>query len=215
MARRLLWAGALAGVAGFLRAPPRRAAVARKVLEEAPAAVDAGLHGSQSCFLPLDQMDANVMWPRILRVAGAYPGIKAAEIAATPAAPPAPENGFWTYDFPDAHGAEFGVVAMPGNDLVNYAADPIALVASSTSLGLLIPETEVLVVIDRGETYYDARKFFAYAYGEDVYLRRMDGGYGDDAPEGWRVLGRVVLVKLPYDPATMHKTGTWMEEDEN
>ena len=73
----------------------------------------------------------------------------------------------------------------------------------------------MLVVVDRGDRYYDSRKFFAYADANGaISIRRMDGGYGDDAPEGWAIAGRVVLVKIPYDPATMAKAGTWMEEDD-
>ena len=32
----------------------------------------------------------------------------------------------------DAHGAEYGVVAMPGSDLICGALDPVAIVASSS-----------------------------------------------------------------------------------
>ena len=69
--------------------------------------VGEGLHGEASCFLPLDQLDNGVLWPRIVRVAGIYPGLTAAEVSAVPMAPEPPEqDGLWLFDFP-ASGSEF------------------------------------------------------------------------------------------------------------
>jgi len=194
--------------------------VAARVLQEGAVAVEApaaelGLHGSESCFMPLDQMDSSIQWPRILRIAGVYPGIVASDVANPPATPPPAGEGEWTYDFPDAHGSEFGVVAVPGSDLLLGAVDPIAIITSTETLGLLVPPQECLVVIDRAEVDYDERQFFAYADANSrVHIRRLSGGSGYAAPDGWTVLGRVIVVKLKYDPSTMAKKGTWMEEDD-
>jgi len=69
--------------------------------------VGEGLHGEASCFLPLDQLDNGVLWPRIVRVAGIYPGLTQAEVTAVPMAPEPPEqDGLWLFDFP-ASGSEF------------------------------------------------------------------------------------------------------------
>jgi hypothetical protein len=163
----------------------------------------------------LDQLDNGVIWPRIIRVAGVYPGITAAEVAAVPSSPPPPEqDGIWQFDFPDAHGAEYGVVAMYGSEMLSGALDPIAIVASSLSLGLLVDEVECVCIIDRMEINFSDREFFCYAdVNGNTSIRRMDGGYGDQAPEGWTILGRVVVVTLPWNPESMAKKGTWMEED--
>ena len=68
--------------------------------------VGEGLHGEASCFLPLDQLDNGVLWPRIIRVAGIYPGLTQAEVTAVPMAPEPPEqDGLWLFDFP-ASGSE-------------------------------------------------------------------------------------------------------------
>ena len=76
----------------------------------------------------------------------------------------------------DAHGAEYGVVAMPGSDLICGALDPVAIVASSGSLGLMIDEKECLVIIDRGEIDFSDRSFFCYADANgNCSIRRMDG----------------------------------------
>ena len=193
---------ACAALAPARRAPPRRTALRAE-----------GLHGDQSCFLPLQQLDDLSRWPRLLRVAGVYPGLTADEVAAPPPPAPAPEAGSWNYEFPDAHGADYGVVAVPGSDIVHGLADPVAVIASSGSLGLMIPEKEVLLVLDRGDTWYEERQFFAYADGAgNVSIRRMDGGYGEDAPDGYTIAGRVGVINLPYDAATMASSGTWLED---
>lgn len=173
-----------------------------------------GLHGEKSCFLPLDQLDNGEPWPRIIRVAGVYPGLTQAEVAACTSAPAPPEqDGMWLFDFPDVHGAEFGVVAMPGSDIISGAIDPVAIVASSASLGLLIDDKECLCLIDRGEVDFSDRHFFCFAeMNGNTAIRRMDGLDGE-TPAGWSVLGRVVVVTLPWDMDTMAKKGTWMEED--
>ena len=110
----------------------------------------------------------------------------------------------------DAHGAEYGVVAMPGSDLICGALDPVAIVASSGSLGLMIDEKECLVIIDRGEIDFSDRSFFCYADANgNCSIRRMD-----DAYDGWTILGKVACVTLPWDADSMAKKGTWMEEDD-
>lgn len=59
---------------------------------------DQGLHGSNFCFMPIEQLSNEMQWcihsdaytitlerrPRVLRVAGAYPGVTTPDITATP-----------------------------------------------------------------------------------------------------------------------------------
>jgi len=101
------------GAALALRCPAAPARPFARGAALASAAGDAGLHGSSTCFLPLDQLRDDLRWPRLLRVAGAYPGLTGAEIAAPPMCAEPPANGFWNYEFPDAHGSEFGVARRP------------------------------------------------------------------------------------------------------
>lgn len=118
------------------------------------------------------------------------------------------------FEFPDAHGAEFGVVAMSGSDLICGALDPVAIVASFSSLGLLIDENDCLCIIDRGEVDFSNRHFFCYAdVNGNMSMRRMDGGYGDEGPESWTILGRVAVVMLPWDAASMAKKRMWIDDD--
>ena len=101
MLRSLALAATVAACAAL--APARRAPRHHTALRAE------GLHGDQSCFLPLQQLDDLSRWPRLLRVAGVYPGLTADEVAAPPPPAPAPEAGSWNYEFPDAHGADYGV----------------------------------------------------------------------------------------------------------
>mmetsp|Transcript_34819 Transcript_34819/g.111601 ORF Transcript_34819/g.111601 Transcript_34819/m.111601 type:complete len:227 (+) Transcript_34819:16-696(+) len=169
-----------------------------------------GLHGSNFCFLPLDQLDSDSLWPRLLRVAGAYPGLTSAELLATPGPVEAAKNGEWTYEFPDAHGSDLGVVAVPGGDLIQYASNPVAVVATAESLGLQLQnDAEALVVVDRGQTDFSEKSFFASADPDGaLVIRRFD----DSLPPGWTIHGKVLFVNLPFDPKTQAPSGTWLEE---
>jgi len=176
---------------------------------EVEASQGEGLHGSNFCFMPLEQLDDSVQWPRILRIAGSYPGVTTAELAATPGTIAAAAQGLWAYEFPDAHSSEYGMIAVPGSDLVQYAIDPVVVVASSASLGIpLLHENEVLAVIDRGAVDFSERSFFAFRDPHaNLVIRRFD------QPEpGWTIAGKLVVVLLPFDERTSTKTGTWLEE---
>jgi hypothetical protein len=44
------------------------------------SAAVSGQHGTESHFLPIDQLDGDQTAPRILPIAGVFPGITAAEV---------------------------------------------------------------------------------------------------------------------------------------
>ncbi|KAJ8599115.1 hypothetical protein CTAYLR_006353 [Chrysophaeum taylorii] len=140
-----------------------------------------------------------------------YPGITSAEIGTAPPPVEAAEPGQWTYEFPDAHSADLGMIAVPGSDLIQFATDPVAIVANSEALGLPLPNTlEVLVVLDRAVTTFSDRAFFAFADDDatgSVSIRRFD-----DPPADRSILGKVVVIHLPFDPASASTSGTWLEE---
>lgn len=71
----------------------------------------ANLHGQASCFLPLRQLDQEYYAPRIIQIAGAYPGITAEEFFAVKSEPSA-DDGQWSYDFSDPDGPQMGTVAI-------------------------------------------------------------------------------------------------------
>jgi len=158
----------------------------------------------------VDQLDSESTWPRLLRVAGFYPGVTASELAATPGPGPAAQKGKWNFEFPDEHGAEFGVTCVPGSDILQFAKDPVVVVATAASLGLLLQEdTEVLCILDRADTDFSERHFFAFQDpNNNIVIRRFDA----PMPPGYAIQARVIFVNLPYDPKTQAPSGTWLEE---
>ena len=159
------------------------------------AQVAEGLHGTGSRFMPLQQMKQQDYLPRILRIAGMYPGISAAEIAAVKAVPPQ-TMGNWVYDFTDEASNALGVVAVPGCEPVKEAADPVAVICTSTSLGILLEEeAECIAVIDRSDVSFNSEKFFAFA-APDTGLATIC--WQKQQPADWPILGRVVYVMIPF-----------------
>lgn len=101
------------------------------------------------------------------------------------------------------------MVAVPGSDLIQYARDPVAIVATSTSLGIsLRDENEVLAVIDRADREFNDRSFFAFAdTSGKVVIRRFDQPQLE-----WSIVGKLVVVHIPFDPRSSPSSGTWLEE---
>jgi len=76
----------------------------------------------------------------------------------------------------------------------------------------MIDETEVLVILDRADTAHADRGFFAYVAGDGaVSIRHMAAAEA----AAFTIAGRVAVVVLPFDEATMQRTGTWLEEEED
>ena len=132
---------------------------------------------------------------------------------APPSSPSAP-MGMWQFDFSDPDGPQLGTVVLPPSAAVQKAADPVVMVAQSTELKLSLRndvEAEVLIVIDRGELDFDSTKFFAFSGPDGVVTVR----WFDEVPAGYSVLGRVVIVIVPYLESMMVKSSGFMEDDDD
>ena len=172
-----------------------------------------GLHGAESRFLSLSQLKRNEFWPRIIPVAGSYPGLSKADLLA-PESQPSCEPGQFSFDFTDPEGPQLGTVALPGSELVYSCIDPVVVVAENLALGIqLQEEVETLVLIDRGQTYFNPRHFFAFAAPDGAVVIR----YFNDLPQedGWQILGRVMYVTLPHVESTAKASGFLEEEDDD
>jgi len=171
-----------------------------------------GLHGTGSRFLPVHQLKSDEITPRIIQIAGVYPGLSVEEFIA-PLSSPGPELGCWQYDFTDPEGPQMGTVALPGSAITQLLVDPVILISSNLALGIDFgaEETEVLVCVDRDITVHQPNKFFVWknAAGE-IEIRWME-----NVPIGYEVLGQVMLVTIPH-LATMApaKTGFLEADDE-
>ena len=179
--------------------------------------VAGSLHGEQSCFLPLQQLDQDYYAPRIVQIAGAYPGLTVQEFNAV-SSEEAPVPGQWTYDFSDPDGPQVGTVAIEGSQVMHGCDDPVAIIAEHTSLGVPLPATltdpvDVIVVVDRARNTFAERKFLVIdnpASGIEIGAFQTK----TDIPAGSAILGHVLLVQIPWLPAMKPTKSGFMEEDE-
>ncbi|KAL7514615.1 hypothetical protein ACHAXN_011957 [Cyclotella atomus] len=177
------------------------------------------LHGQEACFLPLLQNDDEYIAPRIVQIAGAYPGVDIQTYLALTSEPPA-EMGQWSYDFSDPNGPQMGTVALPGMASVYETEDPVAIIAENTAIGVSIPNmnevVDLIVLCDRARTHWQERKF--------LVLDMEGNGMGDlkiaafvnksEVPANAKILGHVTLVQIPWLPGMAKKKSGFAEEDE-
>lgn len=175
------------------------------------------LHGENSCFLPVKQLDQDYYAPRIIQIAGMYPGITREEYEAVSSEPSA-EIGQWTYDFSDPDGPQVGTIAIEGGNKVWACEDPVAIIAGHLSLKIPLPAVltepvDLVVVVDRGCKTFAERKFLVIdAPGDGLSI----GAFASKAelPEGVSIMGHVELVQIPWLPCMKPTKSGFMEEDE-
>ena len=177
------------------------------------AAAEGGLHGQGSCFMPISQIRDTELYPRMIQVAGALPGLTVEGFLA-PQSEESQGYGTWQYDFSDPDGPQMGVVAMPGSELVHDMLDPVVVVVPNDVVGIELAKqsvTETLLLVDRAENEFESRKFFVYKSPEGELVVR----WFDKLPAGWEPLGKVMLVTVPWLPAMGRKKTGFMEEDDD
>lgn len=171
------------------------------------------MHGTGSRFLSITQLKGDELMPRIVPIAGVYPGITAQELMA-PTSSESPSYGRWVYDFSDPEGPQMGTVALPGMALVHACASPVVVIANNDALGIDMMgdhDIEAMVLIDRGDRYFQPSKFYAFAAPDDSVVIR----WFDQVPEGWALLGKVHYVTMPWTAKTGTYKSGWMEVDED
>jgi len=160
-----------------------------------------GVHGTGFRFMPMSAMSPESA-PVLLCIAGAYPGVTVDQFLSPQPLPFAPK-GQWNYHRLTGDAAPTGFVVLPGSDLLDAHPNTIAVVCTSESLGLELPDGqvhEVIALIDRGDaavtdlSQYQNSEFYAFADPEgQVHIR-----WFQDLPAGWRLLGRLLYTQLPY-----------------
>ena len=166
--------------------------------------------------MPLKQNEQNFCAPRIVQIAGSYPGLDRESFFAV-TSEPAPDKGQWTYDFSDPDGPQLGTVAVEGSDIVQRCEDPVAIIAEHTSLGVELPKeiqdaVDLLVLVDRAKPSFAERKFLVIdTPGQGITI----GAYNSkqDIPENCEILGQVDVVQIPWLPS-MAPTKTGFQEEE-
>mmetsp|Transcript_23231 Transcript_23231/g.34585 ORF Transcript_23231/g.34585 Transcript_23231/m.34585 type:complete len:225 (+) Transcript_23231:106-780(+) len=175
------------------------------------------LHGQDACYLPLDQLDQEYFSPRIIQIAGSYPGLTKEAFYAVNSEPPA-EMGQWGYDFSDPDGPQMGTVAVRGCEVISTCEDPVVIICEHFSLGVPLPETlkdpvDLLAVVDRSKNRFGERKFLVLEMpGEGLVIRAF--ATKAELPESATILGQVVFVQIPWLPCMKKTKSGFMEEDE-
>eukprot|EP00984_Skeletonema_dohrnii_P023316 scaffold12398_cov155-Skeletonema_dohrnii-CCMP3373.AAC.1 len=175
-------------------------------------------HGQGSCFLPLLQNDDEYIAPRIVQIAGAYPGVTT-ETYLSITSEPAAEFGQWAYDFSDPDGPQLGTVAVPGMSSVYETDDPVVLIGEHTHLGVQLPDeikdpVDLIVLVDRARKYFAERKFLVMELEENPGMISI-GAFSsfEEFPSTAKIMGHVTLVQIPWLPSMQKKKSGFMEED--
>jgi len=203
--------------------PPSSLPSSSRLSASTPISMSSGsLHGQNACFLPLKQLDMDYYAPRIVQIAGAYPGLTKSEFESVTSEPP-PDLGQWSYDFSDPDGPQVGTVAIDGSEVVHSCGDPVAVVAEHPSLGVSLPEdiaepVDLIVLVDRSKRgQFKERKFMVVGGSGDSSSEELQiAAYASkqEMPEGSEILGHVVLVQIPWLPSMAPTKTGFMEEDE-
>mmetsp|Transcript_4998 Transcript_4998/g.7326 ORF Transcript_4998/g.7326 Transcript_4998/m.7326 type:complete len:181 (-) Transcript_4998:35-577(-) len=173
------------------------------------------LHGQGSCFLPLRQLDQEYHAPRIVQIAGAYPGITVDEFNSVTSEPPA-EMGQWSYDFSDPDGPQMGTVAIEGSEIVSKCEDPVVIIAEHNTIGVELPPglegaVDLVVLVDRAKNRFKERKFLVV---DDGSGNLAIGAYHAKSEVPGEILGQIEYVQIPWLPCMKSTKSGFMEEDE-
>lgn len=182
----------------------------------ATPATAGNLHGQNACFLPLKQLDMDYYAPRIVQIAGAYPGLTREEFFAVQSES-SPDPGQWTYDFSDPEGPQLGTVAIEGSSTVAACEDPVVIIAEHPSIGVQLPPAikepvDLVVLVDRAVTSFAERAFLVLDSPDGLQIAAFPSK--KDMPASSEILGRVMMVQIPWLPAMKPTKTGFMEEDE-
>jgi hypothetical protein len=175
------------------------------------------LHGENSCFLPTFQLDQEYNAPRIVQIAGAYPGLSREDFFAVSSEPSA-DQGQWTYDFSDPDGPQLGTVALTGSNSVFMCEDPVCIIAEHPSLGVPLPSSiketvDLVVLVDRAKNYFKERAFLVISSpAGELEIGAFETKSA--IPQDYEVLGHVELVQIPWLPSMAATRTGFMETDE-
>jgi len=151
-------------------------------------------------------------YPRIIQIAGMFPDLSAEDLMA-PSSTPAAPKGSWTYDFSDPSGPQMAVVAIPGSQVITDCIDPVVMITTNTALGLnkIDLEMEMMVVVDRGDTYFSPDNFYVFKTPEN----RLTVEWCQELQPGYEILGKVIVCTVPYLQSSTPKSGFAEDGDDD
>jgi hypothetical protein len=166
-----------------------------------------GLHGEKFKFMPIFKGSKEDHFPRIVQIAGVFPGLSPEDVMA-PSSSPAADPGTWMYSFPDPSDPNVGVVAVPGSDVITYSADPVAIISKSSVLGISGPDSECVLIIDRGDIDFYEGDFYAF----QTFDNTVQVGWADSMDDFNAVIGRVVTCMMPTNEEDLGSSGFLEDE---
>jgi hypothetical protein len=218
------------------------------------------VHGTNACFLPLQQLEQDTYMPRILYIVnGIYPDVDLTvqHFMETPMADNAPPAlGQWTYTFftttttavpPSLESSSTttttttATIALMGSPIIEACIDPIMVIAEHSALGIVLPTdhnnveknnegttvppppppqpVDVLVLVDRGKTYFCERKFIVYTINDNSTSEQQPIHIAafttrQELPDTVTILGHVEQVTIPWLPSMAPTKSGFLEADE-
>lgn len=162
-------------------------------------------------------MDQDYHAPRIVQIAGTYPGLSKEDYMGVTSEPTA-DLGQWTYDFSDPDGPQMGTVAIDGGEVVGGCEDPVVIIAEHFAMGVELPKAitepvDLVVLVDRSKTGFAERKFLVVETPTEGIVIRAYATKGE-IPQNSQILGEVVLVQIPWLPSMKPTKTGFMEADE-
>lgn len=173
------------------------------------------MHGQGSCFMPIKQLPEDYYAPRIVQIAGAYPGVTREEFMAVQS-DDAAIQGQWNYDFSDPDGPQLGTVAIDGSSVVAACEDAVVIIAEHTTLNISLNDAitepvDIVVLVDRSLKTFAERKFLVTDNGSGEL---QIGAYQSKSDLVGEILGHVVLTQVPWLKAMGRKKTGFMEDEE-
>lgn len=170
-----------------------------------------GRHGSKFRYLPVTCGAPDEHFPRILAIAGMFPGLDIDKFRAAPTAPEA-SAGYWAYDFQEHGEHKWGKVAVPGSVILTTSVDPVVLVSTNKDLGIPCSEdVEVLVVVDRGDVQFSTDKFYLCGHADGSHIIQ----WMETLPSDVRILGRIILCAMPITQGMRESSGGFSENGDD
>lgn len=168
-----------------------------------------GLHGDDFVYMPMIQGSPDEPFPRIIAIAGVYPGVTYEQIMA-PEESPYAEAGQFQYVFSDPDASQLGTIALPGSDVVTRSLDPVIIIAKNSVLNVECTEdVEILVMCDRGDKDFKARKFFVFKNPDNS----IDIRYYNKKPADVEIVGRVDLCAMPFVKGSQKDPSGFLEDE--
>ena len=169
------------------------------------------LHGTNSVFLPIDQLTSQSWSPVAVPLLGCYPEVSTSTYT-TKSGSSISQAGEWSLSFEncDPTLGGMGQAIIEGNTAIYNRpyGEFVGFIANGVDVGITLPldDIEVLFIVDKSTRICPERRF--YVTDENGMLKVKAGNGGEEC------LGEVVMVKVPWVEEMGGKKTGFSEEEE-